>query len=170
MMQIEESGLTFGPYADEHCFHIEKSATYRRIQDCVHMAKFLLLQPRVDRSARILVDEAKSSTPRTADPVRFKQFIAEVGQKLLNGVTLGIASRLQRHQTANVELSPDFKTLDLATVEFRLILIINGHKAEWLPDLQDALNKELHSTARTWGKLAVAVLNEEGARKHHLIV
>ena len=42
MDPIIESGMTFGPYADEHCFHIEESATYKKIQDGVRMAEFLL--------------------------------------------------------------------------------------------------------------------------------
>ena len=169
MTTITESGLAFGPYADEQCFCIEKSQTYRQVQDKVHMAEFLLLQPRSNRPPRILVVEAKSSSPRTGDQTRFKQFIAEIQQKLLNGLTLGVASRLMRHQAAEAELPADFKALDLAIVEFRLVLIINGHKAAWLVDLQDALTRELHATVRTWGKMAVVVLNEEGARRHGLI-
>ena len=44
MNQIVESGMTFGPYPQGHCFFIEKSATYKKIQNNVKIAEFLLQQ------------------------------------------------------------------------------------------------------------------------------
>ena len=170
MITIAESGLTFGPYPDEHCFYVEKSATYQAVREHVHMAEFLLLRPREKKPHQIWVVEAKSSSPRGENPIRFGEFIGEIRQKLTNGLTLGIAARLKRHRVAEAELSPDFKSLDLANAEFRLVLVINGHRQEWLPELQNALNRELGATLKTWGGMAVAVLNAEGARKHGLIL
>ncbi len=170
-MTIAESGLVFGPFHDAHCFYIEKSAVYLAVQNRVPMAEFLLLQPKAARPLRVWVVEAKKSSPQSGDFIRFHHFIDETRQKLTNGLTLGVAARLKRHVAAENELSPDFKSMDLATAEFRLVLVINGHKREWLPELQNALSKALHTVVRTWalGSMAVVVLNEEGARKHGLI-
>ena len=42
---IIESGMTFGPYPDGHCFYIEESESYKSIKaDGVKIAEFLLLQ------------------------------------------------------------------------------------------------------------------------------
>ena len=171
MVTIAESGLVFGPYRDEHCFHVEKSATYQRVRDRVHMAEFLLLRPKEKRTHQIWVEAAKASSPRSGNPIRFDQFIDEIGQKLTNGLTLGVSARLKRHKAAETELSADFKSFDLATVEFRLVLVIKGHKPDWLPELQNALTAKLHALVRTWalGGMSIAVLNEEGARRHGLI-
>ena len=46
MDAIIESGMTFGPYAAGECFYVEKSECYRRIQDGVQIAEFLLLRQR----------------------------------------------------------------------------------------------------------------------------
>lgn len=172
MVIIAESGLSFGPFADGHCFNIEKSATYTRVQHRVPMAEFLLLQLRENRPSRILIVEAKSSSPRSGDATRFDQFIEEVRAKLTNGLALWVAAHLKRHKTADAELSAQFKSLDLAQTEFRLVLIIKDHQPQWLGELQDALRKKLHAVVKTWalGGDAVVVPNESGARKHGLVL
>ena len=169
---IVESGMTFGPYDEEHCFRIEASATYKELGDGVKIPEFLLLRFDVTNPPHVWVIEAKSSAPQPKTELDFAEYMDEIRQKLTNGLGLGIASILKRHSSAAGELSTEFKNLDLATCKFRLVLIINGHKDDWLPQLQDALNKTLRSIVKTWalGASAVAVLNEEGARKHGLIV
>jgi hypothetical protein len=61
---IFESGMAFGPYSDGHCFHIEKSATYLKVQQGVQMAEFLLIRLDNGKPSAVWVVEAKSSTPR----------------------------------------------------------------------------------------------------------
>jgi hypothetical protein len=41
---IVESGMSFGPYPEGHCFYIEKSETYKAVQEGVPTAEFLLLR------------------------------------------------------------------------------------------------------------------------------
>ena len=67
--QIVESGMNFGPYPKGHCFFIEKSPTYKKIQNNVQIAEFLLLHYAKDGSPVVWVVEAKSSTPRPATPL-----------------------------------------------------------------------------------------------------
>ena len=64
-----------------------------------------------------------------------------------------------------------FFDLKLSTAVFRLVLIINGHKKEWLPPLQDVLRTALHVTAQTFalGPNAVIVMNHEMAESKGLI-
>ena len=51
---IDESGMIFGPYPEGHCFYIEKSETYRKIQDGVKIAEFLLLHSQDDSIVDLL--------------------------------------------------------------------------------------------------------------------
>lgn len=171
MEGIVESGMTFGPYPDGHCFHIERSATYNQIQQDVQVAEFLLLRLHQDRPAAVWIIEAKSSSPRQGTQPQFDQFIAEIREKLANTLAIGLAARLGRHAAASAELPDAFKTLDLATTDFRLILVINGHQKAWLAPLQDALSKALRSTVKAWAlpPSAVLVINDGLARKHGLI-
>lgn len=168
---IIESGMTFGPYLAGQCFYIEKSACYERVQEGVQMAEFLLLKQQ-QQGLTVWVVEAKSSSPRPETQPNFADFIDEIRTKLTNGFLLAVAARLQRHPAAENELPDAFKTLDLKARGFRFVLVINGHKQEWLEPLQSALVQALKPVVKTWGLPAtsVAVLNHELAQKHGLIL
>jgi len=165
---ISESGMTFGPYPEGHCFYIEKSQTYQKIKEGVKIAEFLLLHSQ-DESI-VWIVEAKQSSPRPENQPNFDAFILEIQEKLTNALTLSVATCLKRHSTYE-ELPNSFQTLDLKKASFRLILVINGHPEEWLPPLQDALKKALKPTIKTWNLSAtsVVVLNDKMARSQGLI-
>ena len=168
--KIIESGMTFGSFPVGNYFHIEKSKTYANIQDNVKIAEFLLLRHK-QGSPVVWIIEAKSSSPRPETKQNFDDFINEISNKLVNAFSLGVASILKRHTFAENELSPQFKGLDLVETGFKFVLIINGHREEWLAPLLDALNNVLQPTIKTWAldPMAVAVLNENGARKFGLV-
>jgi hypothetical protein len=168
---IIESGMTFGPYDDGYCFYIEKSNTYKTIQEGVQVAEFLLIRTKNGQPSSIWVIEAKSSSPRPENSLDFDEFIDQIKEKLTNGLTLGVAMCLLRHKHAKAELPEPFQNLDLSQIGFRLILVINGHKESWLEPLQNALNKALLPTVKTWALLptAVVVINDSMARQKGLI-
>ena len=168
---IVESGMTFGPYPADHCFHIEKSKTYAAIQSGVKVAEFLLLRMDSGKAPVLWVVEAKSSSPRPENQPNFDAFIAEVREKLVNAFSLGWASCLKRHQQADAELPEPFKKLDLSRSDVRFILVINGHPKSWLPPLQEALQRALYSTIKTWrfAPTSVTVINEVLAKQYNLI-
>ena len=169
---IFESGMTFGPYSDGHCFHIEKSATYLKVRQGVQMAEFLLIRLDNGKPSAVWVVEAKSSTPRPETQPNFDDFIEEIRDKLTNAFSLGVACCLRRHEAANAELPEPFKKLNLSSTGFRLLLVVNGHQEAWLPPLHDALSKALHPIVKTWAlpPTAVAVINDEIAKQYGLIL
>lgn len=169
MAPFVESDMTFGPYPAGHCFRVEQSQTYLAIQERVQMAEFLLL--RSGAQPVIWIVEAKSSSPRPETQPNFNEFIIEIRDKLANALSVGATSVLNRHPLAAAELSDEFKAINLASVGFRLVLIINGHQKSWLPPLQDALRNALHATVQTWalGPNAVVVINHEDAKKYGII-
>ncbi|MGO8766428.1 MAG: hypothetical protein ACLQSR_14985 [Limisphaerales bacterium] len=172
MDPIIESGMTFGPYPDEHCFHVEKSTTCGNIRQGVQMAEFLLLRLKAGRPPEVWVVEAKTSAPRAESTTDFADYIDEVREKLVNGFGVGLASNLRRHAMAVGEMPAGIRNLDLSTAGFRLLLVIKTSQDSWLPPLNDALQSALRSTVKTWalGSNAVAVLTEDRARQWGLIV
>ena len=177
MITINESGMSFGPYAETHCFQIENSPLHDSVQPGVQIAEFLLIQDGEGKHPpKVLIIEAKSSTPNPKSPLpaaaeTFSAFIAEINDKLLNALTLGVTACIGRHAESGQVLPAAFTTLPLDKTIFRLILVVNGHKAEWLPPLQEALAQSLRITSRTWdlGAGSVLVLNDELARRRGLI-
>lgn len=167
---ILESGMHFGPYAEGQFFYIEKSETYKRIEKHVQIAEFLLIQEKKGKT-EVWVVEAKSSSPRPGQQ-KFDDYIIEIYEKLVNGLSLGIASCLRRHSLAVSELPDKFNELDMAETGFQLILVINGHEEDWLAPLQDALSNKLRPIVKTWALSpnSVHVINDQMAKKFGLII
>lgn len=167
---IIESGISFGPYSKDDCFYIEHSAAYEKIKGGIKMAEFLWIVKR-RRKAKIYVVEAKSSSPRPENKENFQEFVSEIREKLVNALVLFLGLRLGRHEGAGDEIPENLRDADLATIGFTFVLVVRNHREEWLVPLQDALNVQLNSTARTFGLQSpyVAALNEEMAGSLGLI-
>lgn len=168
---IVESGLEFGPFPEEDCWYVEKSACYRRMQK-VKIAEFLIVE---HKDAPIVwTVEAKTGSPRP-ETVSFDEFIADICAKLTNAMMLTVAACLGRHPDCAADLPTSLRNLDLARADFRLVLVVKGDPNpwpdDWLPPIRDALNSSLKPLASTWrlAPTAVMVFNESLARKYGLI-
>jgi len=135
------------------------------------MAEFLWLRQSRGQDGLVWIVEAKSSSPRSETQPNFEAFIEEVRQKLTNALMLCFAACLNRHKDAEGELPAGFKNLNLSVVQFRMVLVIRGHRDSWLPPLQDALTMAFRAIVKIWALSppAVAVINDQMARKHGLI-
>ncbi|HEY8909467.1 MAG TPA: hypothetical protein VIM51_04185 [Desulfosporosinus sp.] len=165
---IEESGMTFGPFSEEQIFYVEKSDIYNKLQNGLPIAEFLLIQP--DKNL-LLVVEAKSSSPNPSNmksQLQFDEFITEISRKLLNAFALGLTLCLGRHVDNIDELSNSFQEIDYASVTILFLLVINGHKDEWLAPVNEALQRELKDVSKIW-PLKVITINEKAAKKYNLI-
>ena len=170
MITINESGMAFGPFGDDHCFDIEICLAYKGIENGVKIADFIWLRDDLT-PPKIWIVEAKSSTPRPQPPERFHEFIDEIQGKLMNAFSMVLSACLNRPGSAYSELPKSFLQVDLSTLDARFIPVIHNHEKAWLPPLKDALAKALHATVKTWGLTppAVLVLNDDLARRHKLI-
>lgn len=169
---IQESGMTFGPFPEGHCLYIEQSDLYRRIQNHVQMAEFLLLKNSRKGEPVLWVVEAKSSSPRPETKPNFDEFVAEIRDKLINAFSLTLAACLGRHDTADESIPVRFREVDWSGQEVKLVLVINGHRDAWLQPLKDAIEVALRASIKTWsfGPNSVAVINDKGAKKFGLIL
>lgn len=167
---ISESGMNFVPFEDGYVFKIEKSQTHRSIEENVKMAEFILLTKSKGGLESIWIVEAKSSSPKPTNEKDFDDFIEEICQKFSNALSLSIAMYLNRFEKYD-ELPTPFRKVDYGKVEYRLILIVNGHKEEWLNPLSEVLNKSLLSFRKVWSiaKLPIRVINDSIARQERLI-
>jgi hypothetical protein len=173
---IIESGMTFGPYSDGHCFYLEISQTLKKINKKaskgggIQIAEFLLLRIK-DTQVTVSIIEAKTSSPQSTNQTNFTDYINEIKTKFNNSLALFVAIYLQRHPANDSELSDHYRQLTLASVDFQLILVIKNSKEEWLPPLQDELKKALRPTVKIWSltPTSVSVVNEDGARRRGLV-
>lgn len=171
---IIESGMSFGPYPADDCFQVEQSQLYARIKTGVQMVEFAVIRRRPGKPVTIFLIEAKSSAPNPANPQSAKDFqiyIAEIHQKMHNGLQVLFAAWLARHPEAKTELPPGFHAVRFDALPIECVLVINGHQKTWLPPLQDALKRSLGLVIKTLGLPAngVSVINDVMARKYGLI-
>ena len=169
-----DSEMTFGPYPEGHFFHIEKTYKDHSMEQDTKMAEFLLIRADDEQSPMVWVVEAKQSAPNPKNPenpLKFVEFIDKIREKMTNGLTLGIAICLLRHEFAKTELPDLFQKLDLSKTKFQFILVIKGHEKSWLVPLQEELTNVLRPTAKLWAlpAIPVVVMNDLMARNYGLI-
>lgn len=168
---INESGITFGPYAESVCFQIEKSPIYTHLGKDVKMVEFVLNRLTAGGEQVFCLVEAKQSSPKPDNLTDFSTFISEISEKMIHGISLLLAILLNRHGSSEEILPESMRSVDLSRCKARYILVINGHKEEWLPPIQDALRKSLRSMDTTWnfGPNTVVVLNDEKAAEYSFL-
>lgn len=90
---------------------------------------------------------------------------------MIHGISLLLAILLNRHGSSEEILPESMRSVDLSRCKVRYILVINGHKEEWLPPIRDALRKSLRSMDTTWnfGPHTVVVLNDEKAAEYSFL-
>lgn len=168
-MTITESGMNFGPYPKDVVFHIEQSKTYKTIQG-LKVAEFIILDT---AKKQLKIIEAKSSSPKPdKDNVNdFDSYLNDIAEKMSNTLSLWFAIKMKRHANWYDEMPKAHQDASYE-LPFKLILVINGHKIEWLVPIKDELDKKLKRYTKIWNLSSnpVLVLNDELAREHHLIV
>ena len=159
---IEESGMKFGPFSKDEIFHIEKSGLYQTVSDGVKIAEFALLR----NEEKIVVVEARSSSPQPGSEVKFDSYIDEIYTKFINSFYLIAAIILKRHDFQPDEMPALLAKMKIKATEFRFVLVINGHQDEWLLPINDSLKAKFIPLQKTWKCCPdfVAVINDEIAR------
>lgn len=171
-----ESGMTFGPFPPGRVFRIEHSQVYRQVskgESGAKVAEILLLRdpPANATTQTIWIIEAKSSSPRPESESHFDKFIEEIRRKLTDSLSLLFAIYLGRHPDAIHALPEPFQRVDPAVIDIQLVLIIKGHRRDWLSPLNEKLTRALKPAIRIWSlqPTAVTVLNDDQARKYGVI-
>lgn len=163
-MEISESGMLFGDYRPEQLFRIENSDLHMHIKPNVKTVEFILLRNEKD----LLFVEAKSSSPKAeTDLGEYQKFLNKIIEKFICSFNMLCAWRFGRLEDTD-EIGSDIKGVNFKDAKFVFILVINGHKKEWLLPLQDELKQKMRNHRAIWNS-QVVVMNEEIARERHLV-
>jgi len=156
---ISESGLIFGEYEESDVFLIEDSLIYESLGSGIRTVEFIL-RNKIDE---ILLVEARSSSPMPGNENDFDTFVDLIYDKFAHSVDLYFSLILKRIDDRNGDMPDSFRSVDYFAAKVKLLLVINGHKIEWLPPISDALFRKLKRHLRTW-RLELAVINHEQAK------
>ena len=161
---IHESDLLFGEYKKEHVFHIEQSTTYKSLGTNIRVIEFVLRH----KNNVILMIEAKSSSPKPGNLDDFEDFIEEIREKFVHSVDLFFSVIIGRINDRENDMPDYFKSVDYSNVRIKMLLVINGHKINWLPPVSNALHQKLKRQIKNW-QLELAVINHEQAKEYGLL-
>lgn len=165
MLQILESGMTFGYFEPEQVFRIENSLLHNQIGSGVKCVEFILLK----KPDKLLFVEAKSSSPKAETSWdRYNEFLSEITDKFVHSFDMLSALQYRRLDDQN-QAGSDIKNITYESICFVFILVVNGHKEAWLLPLQEELNRKLRYHRSIW-KSRVIVLNEKIAKKYNLVL
>ncbi len=165
MVEITESKMVFGPYENDTVYHIEKSNLHNSICSGIKTVEFILYS----KPKTLWFIEAKSSSPRPDKNSNedFDIFIDDIVSKFIHSFNLFLAASLGRYQKYN-DIPMQFMSTKYNDISLKFILVIKGHKIEWLAPLNDALGKKLSYHNKIW-ESSIAVINDELAIKYKLV-
>lgn len=161
---ILESGLYFGEYDEDNLFYVEKSLLLKSLGENIKSVEFILMH----KNITILFIEAKSSSPKPHNEEDFDSFINDISEKFSHSINLYFSTILKRLNDKDNEMPSCFKDADYRTAKIKLILIINGHKIDWLDPIKDALTIKLRMEIKTWC-LNLTVMNHQLADEYGLL-
>lgn len=168
---IDESGMQFGPFECKNLLPIETCASYKKIQNGIPIAEFMLSRPTDRNPNAIWVVEAKKSVSHPTNKEDFRANIQDICKKFTNSVHLFLSGLLARNLSLRSEIPAGMNHISAANVDFKLVLVVKKSEKEWLPSVHAALNREMRPLIKTLslGPACVYVFNEDIARQKHLI-
>ncbi len=112
--------------------------------------------------------EVKSSSPQPTveNKEKFDKYINEISQKFSHSFNMYLSAILKRN--CFDELPKSLIHIESNKAVFKFILIIKGHKIEWLQPLKDAIYKNLLYHNKIWN-CHVVLMNEELAKGYKLV-
>lgn len=165
MIEIPESGVTFGPFEENSIYQIESS---KNLPSHVKPVEFAWLAP---RGNKLVLVEAKSSFSKPGSEQDFHKNLEEIYTKLVDSLAVLVASELRRHPNIYEELPERFKNLSWHNLEVHMRLVIPSFEKSWLAPISDELRKRLKHVLASFGisELNFQVLNQELALQQGLI-
>ncbi|MCG7534360.1 hypothetical protein [Pseudoalteromonas sp. OOF1S-7] len=130
--------------------------------------EFLWIPP---TGGKLVLVEAKSSFSNPSNAKDFNKNLQEIYTKLVDSLTVLIATKLGRHPNIGQELPAQFQQISWSDVTIHLRLVIPGFEKSWLPPITDALRVRLKHFLAAFGvsDMHFQVLNKELALKQRLL-
>lgn len=160
MITIEESGMTFGPFAESSFYRIEESMF---LPENVKPVEFIWCSPK----GSLCFVEAKSSFARPDNDKDFETNIHVICSKFTDSLTVMLATKLGRQPKMQQELPADIEHLDWANTTVKFILVLPNFKKDGLKDIKHKLEIEMKHVRKAFGfrQTDIAVLNQSLASK-----
>lgn len=162
MVEIEESGIIFGPFNKADFFAIESAVQQKKLSsEGISSVEFV-----VQQNNALIFLEAKSSIPR-----EHEAFFTEIVKKFEHSITV-FANALLNRNALHGDLPMGLAHTDCFLQQVKLFLVIRGVPENYLPNMTDKLRKPLTELRKLWGieYKNIVFLNKERAIQYGLAV
>ncbi|GGD70055.1 hypothetical protein [Lacimicrobium alkaliphilum] len=165
MIEIVESGMTFGPFQPQDLYQVEKSDFLPRN---VKSVEFIWITP---EDKKLLFVEAKSSFSSPGNVNDFSKNLQNVYIKMLDSLILLSTSKIGRHADLHRDLPDKFHQIDWSRIDIHFRLVVPEFRKEWLGPITDALRREMKHFLSSFNisTLNLRVINREIASKEGLL-
>lgn len=171
MKYITESKMRFGKFDERNLFHIEESQIFKELGEGIKSVEFIL---RYNKD-RVVLLEAKESCPNIANriesverEIKFEEYYSSITEKFIDSFEIYIASLMDKYSNTSDIGEELQKVRSLRTIRITCVLVIRSAREEWLAGPMEELRARLFNYRKIWG-IEVIVLNEDMAKKYHLI-
>ncbi|EGQ9169166.1 hypothetical protein F8Y90_07030 [Vibrio cholerae] len=165
MIEIEESGVIFGPFDDDSLYKIEDS---KHLPSHVKPVEFAWVPA---KGINLVLVEAKSSFSNPLNSGDFDKNIQEIYTKIVDSLTVLTSSSLGRHPNIQAELPTKLRELNWERATINMRLVIPNFDSSWLPPITHALRKRLKHFLASLGipEVNFQVLNKQIASSQGLL-
>lgn len=165
MIEITESGVTFGPFDENSLYVIEKSKNLPNNSKPVEFVWTV-----TGRNTLVLV-EAKSSFSIPTNESDFNSNVKDICDKFMDSLVIIVAAYLGRLDKIKNEFPDDFANVEWNIINVQFRLVIPSFSKEWLPPINDKLRTSLKHFLLSFGIPVenLKVVNRELAQKEGLL-
>jgi len=166
-----ESGMLFIKGSQDEICEIEKTELYAKLRSHgIKTVEYIRIRKGKDDRQALMWIEARTTFPNPKIEHDFVGEIDEISKKFAHSIELFAAVMMNKLPDNKSEL----KKFRLVYMEakFQMILVIKGHKKEWLPIVADSLHKKLKQQWKIWNidpSRDILVFNEQLAKEYKLI-
>ncbi|MBO1520438.1 hypothetical protein [Oceanisphaera pacifica] len=165
MITITESGVTFGPFAQDTIFRVENSPCAARLGG-IKACEFVWWSA---SNNKLVFIEARASVPNPQKSLsEYEQYFSDMLEKFDNSLQLLLAGTAPRHTELVRELGPSMANINWQQADIQFYLVIPRAPREFLNSLTDKLRQTLHRQLKIW-RINIFVINEDMARSHGLL-
>jgi len=164
-MRIYESGMIFGDYDIDNCFHIEKTKLYKKLNGKGYSSvEFILHRP--DKK-QLLFIEAKSSLPDVKNINKYDERITEISKDFKDSFHLTCGIWFGQNNS-KVDMPANGSCFFSYGTQVVFVLVIKNRTGN-LTRIAEEIKRELIREYRLW-QFDILVMNEDDVRTYKLVV
>jgi hypothetical protein len=143
---VDESGMRFGPFAENDLFPVEKVLDEHPLGDGICKVEFLVRGDGEGTGSSVMLVEARSSIPRHSDA-----FFHDIHAKMLHSLTVWVATVCGRHPHLRAHVPERLCNVRHLALPVRLVLVIPSAPTDALSPLTDKFRRYFRIDRKLWG-------------------